>query len=195
MWPFPTTAALLNQYTALGWIGVGARDRARIRGERGVEAACAPVDYVSAACLVIRTDLFVRLGGFDPGFPFYFEDIDLGRRVRAAGFEVHGPVPGPPVLHKGGASAAVAGGALRLPLLQGVLRYQRRRLSPRAGAAFSAVFKLGVLARTAGDALRWPLLHALRRLRGSPRRVSKSLAAQRARLRFLERDLGRFLRS
>ncbi len=47
------------------------------------------VDYVSAACAVLPRSLLSRFGGFDPAFePFYYEDTDLMRRLRAAGIPV-----------------------------------------------------------------------------------------------------------
>lgn len=47
------------------------------------------VDYCSGACIMLPTELFRSLGGFDTHFaPAYFEDTDLAFRVRAAGREV-----------------------------------------------------------------------------------------------------------
>lgn len=47
------------------------------------------VDYCSAACLMIRTDLFRELGGFAPEFrPGYYEDVDLCFRLRERGYRV-----------------------------------------------------------------------------------------------------------
>ena len=44
------------------------------------------VDYGSAACLVVRRDLFLELGGFDEAFsPAYYEDSDLCFRLHARG--------------------------------------------------------------------------------------------------------------
>lgn len=46
-------------------------------------------DYCSAASLLIRTDLFQRLGGFDRRFaPAYYEDVDICFGVRSLGFKV-----------------------------------------------------------------------------------------------------------
>ncbi|MEV6875568.1 glycosyltransferase [Amycolatopsis sp. NPDC051128] len=45
------------------------------------------VDYCSGAALLVRRDLFERIGGFDKRFaPAYYEDTDLAFAVRAAGY-------------------------------------------------------------------------------------------------------------
>lgn len=46
------------------------------------------VDYISGACIMLRTHLWKELGGFDEAFaPAYFEDTDLAFRVREKGFK------------------------------------------------------------------------------------------------------------
>ncbi|WP_414636984.1 glycosyltransferase family 2 protein [Arenimonas sp.] len=47
-----------------------------------------PVDAVSGALMLMPLGLFVRLEGFDEGYRLHAEDLDLCRRVRAAGYEV-----------------------------------------------------------------------------------------------------------
>jgi GT2 family glycosyltransferase len=45
-----------------------------------------PVDYCSAACLLMRRRHFLELGGFDPLYePAYYEDVDLALRLRSIG--------------------------------------------------------------------------------------------------------------
>jgi GT2 family glycosyltransferase len=63
------------------------------------------VDYCSGASLLIRRDLFERLGGFDRRYaPAYYEDADLCFGVRASGFRVRYQ-PLSRVLHYEGATA------------------------------------------------------------------------------------------
>ncbi len=61
------------------------------------------VDWVSGACMAIRRDAFFSVGGFDPGYFMYVEDLDLCWRLRQAGWRVlH--LPDAVVTHVGGLS-------------------------------------------------------------------------------------------
>lgn len=48
----------------------------------------AEVDWVPGAFAIIRRDLIERIGFFDPRFFLYYEEVDLCRRIKAAGFAV-----------------------------------------------------------------------------------------------------------
>lgn len=47
-----------------------------------------PVGYVSGGALLVRHRLFKQLGGFDPRFFLYWEDVDLCRRALEANYQV-----------------------------------------------------------------------------------------------------------
>jgi O-antigen biosynthesis protein len=63
------------------------------------------IDYGSAACLLVRADLFHELDGFDPGYaPAYYEDADLCFKLEERGFATL-VEPGARVVHlRGGTS-------------------------------------------------------------------------------------------
>mgnify|MGYP003347316807 CR=1 FL=1 len=46
------------------------------------------VDWLSGACMMARRDALEKIGGFDERYFLYWEDADLCRRLRAAGYEV-----------------------------------------------------------------------------------------------------------
>jgi N-acetylglucosaminyl-diphospho-decaprenol L-rhamnosyltransferase len=63
-----------------------------------------PVDWVSGACMVIRRDTLRGIGPLDERFFMYFEDADLCRRARAAGWLVY-YLPRIEIIHQTGASS------------------------------------------------------------------------------------------
>ena len=62
------------------------------------------VDWVSGACLAVRREALQEIGGLDERFFMYFEDTDLCRRSREAGWPVY-YLPTVEVLHHTGASS------------------------------------------------------------------------------------------
>ena len=48
----------------------------------------AEVDWLPGAFLIARREALVRAGLFDPAFFLYYEEVDLCRRVKAAGFRI-----------------------------------------------------------------------------------------------------------
>ncbi len=58
---------------------------ARKRAATG-DVTLARGEYLSGSCLLVRASAFAAVGGFDPDFFFYGDDVDLARRLQAAGF-------------------------------------------------------------------------------------------------------------
>jgi len=63
------------------------------------------VDWVAGACMVVRRTTMDEIGPLDERFFMYFEDADLCRRVREAGWSVY-YLPQVKVVHKSGGSTA-----------------------------------------------------------------------------------------
>src|ERR1700712_3673254 len=51
-----------------------------------------PAGWLSGSCLLVDLAAFASVGGFDPGYFMYFEDVDLAERLAERG-RVHGSVP------------------------------------------------------------------------------------------------------
>ena len=48
-----------------------------------------PVDHPLGASLMVRAEVLVQVGGFDEQFFMYCEEIDLCRRIKAAGWQIY----------------------------------------------------------------------------------------------------------
>ena len=60
-----------------------------------------PTGWLSGSCLLLRRAAFEAVGGFDPRYFMYFEDLDLCERLGRAGWQsVY--VPDAVILHTGG---------------------------------------------------------------------------------------------
>ncbi|MEX2325020.1 MAG: glycosyltransferase family 2 protein [Nitriliruptoraceae bacterium] len=83
------------------------------------------VDWLSGCAFVVRRVAFEQVGGFDPGFFLYVEDVDLARRLRAAGWRVY-YLPGARVTHRAGASTAAHAVRARFVHARSLARYARK---------------------------------------------------------------------
>lgn len=89
--------------------------------------------WLSAACLLARTDAVRRVGGYDERFFIYFEDIDLCRRLaRAGGGLIYEPRSR--VLHDGGGSTSVRARESRFEYRRSQLYFYDKYASRLSGA-------------------------------------------------------------
>ncbi|TAJ49312.1 MAG: glycosyltransferase family 2 protein [Herbiconiux sp.] len=64
-----------------------------------------PAGWLSGACVLVRRTAFTEIGGFDPRYFMYFEDVDLGKSLGEAGWSnIYAPAA--TVEHAGGSSTA-----------------------------------------------------------------------------------------
>lgn len=63
------------------------------------------VDYFHAATVLIRADVFSKIGLFDRDYFMYYEDADLSMRVRKAGYQIWA-TPESHILHREGGTSS-----------------------------------------------------------------------------------------
>ena len=68
------------------------------------QSLAAEVDWVVGAFSIIRAETLAKVGGFDPAFFLYSEEVDLCRRIKAAGYQIW-YWPDIVVIHIGGESS------------------------------------------------------------------------------------------
>jgi GT2 family glycosyltransferase len=142
-----------------------------------------PVPWVLGAALAIRRRPFDAVGGFDEAFFMYGEEIDLSRRIAAAGLEVHF-APVTTVVHLGGGSTVAYEQAMQREYIVSQRRYLTRHDSRARTQRVLGVMRALVFARLMRDLVRLPLA------RGSDRhRLRAAVAGSRQLVR--ERELWR----
>jgi N-acetylglucosaminyl-diphospho-decaprenol L-rhamnosyltransferase len=111
------------------------------------------VGWALGAFLLVRREAWDAAGGFDPGQWMYAEDVDLGWRVEAAGWETWF-VPGAPVRHHGAAATSQLWGDERdVRWQRSTYAWMLRRRGLLATRAYGVVNTLGAAARVALYAL------------------------------------------
>ncbi len=126
-------------------------------GARREPPAGAPIEQPAAAALAFRREALAAIGGFDERFfPAWFEDVDLARRLRAAGAVVR-YWPEARFRHRLGASVPRLGyGAFLWIYYRNLLRYLRKHHGRGWAAAARVTLPLGMALRLALLPLRRP---------------------------------------
>lgn len=115
------------------------------------------VEATSGACMLVRTQAFRDLGGFDEAYRLHCEDLDLMYRLRAAGWRIL-YVPLARAIHAGGVSSASRPLWVHRQKHAGLTRFFRKHLAPRAAWPARVLYPLGVW-------LHWAALWPIRWLR------------------------------
>jgi len=141
--PFPGLRTLLARVTGAEVLRRDGPDPALL-AERGT-IVC---DQPAGACLLVRRADFAAVGGFDERFWFWYEDVDLARRLSERGALLH--VGGAVFEHLGGGTFAAWGRArgLRSRLL-GIVLYAGVHLPRGERAVLGAALALSGALRVA----------------------------------------------
>lgn len=105
-----------------------------------------PVDAISGALMLLPRALFERIGGFDEGYRLHAEDLDLCRRVRAAGGAV-AVANAVRVLHVRGVSSRSRPVFVEWHKHRGLWRYFTRFEASRRGTLVRAAVFLAIWLR------------------------------------------------
>jgi GT2 family glycosyltransferase len=172
--PFPTLAGTLSRLLLPRH-----RRKYRIAPEGG-----GTVDWATGCCLLVRRRCWEDLGGLDPDFFLYYEDVDFCRRARAAGWSVRYE-PALSVVHHRPLHARPVPPHLRLITRHALLTYARKHWPDWQVKILAGVIRLEswwrrTVARRRGDAVAAGVFRQLGRLaadlgRGDPGAASRRL--------------------
>ena len=102
--------------------------------------------WLSGSCLLLRREAFESVGGFDPSYFMYFEDVDLGQRLAEAGW-LNVYAPSAEIVHTGSHATANHKQAMFREHHRSAYRYLARRYSGWQWLPLRVVLWTGLTAR------------------------------------------------
>ncbi|HEX3872628.1 MAG TPA: glycosyltransferase [Solirubrobacteraceae bacterium] len=152
--PFPTLATLIARLSGLEQLWPGNPWTTSAVGSAPPDTHTTTVDQPAGACLLVERRVFDAIGGFDDGFWFWYEDVDLARRLTERGRLLY--APDAVFEHVGGASFARWGRAEGVrSLVHGIVHYAETAFDHRRRVALAVV----VFALSAPRAILYAPLH------------------------------------
>lgn len=106
------------------------------------------VDWVSGAAMLLKEDAWIKLGGFDPEFYMFCEDVDLCLRSWREGFRVV-YFPESVITHKIGSSTSKAPNRMIFRFHRSMLLFYTKHQLPRVFVLLRPVAWLGAVAALA----------------------------------------------
>ena len=132
-------------HALFGWWWPGNPWTRSYRAEAGdpVEGA---TGWLSGSCMLLRRTAFEQVGGFDPAYFMYCEDMDLCRRLGEAGWSsVY--VPSAVITHSGGHATERVATAMLAEHHRALYRYLSRQYAGPRFALLRGLLALGLAAR------------------------------------------------
>ncbi len=134
-------------HALLGWWWPSNPWTAAYRRERGAPRE-GEAGWLSGSCLLLRREAFDAVGGFDPAYFMYFEDLDLCERICRSGWQVV-YVPAAVVTHEGGVSTSRDPRAMADAHHASAWRYLSRRYAGVRWAPVRLALRVGLAGRAA----------------------------------------------
>ena len=120
-----------------------------------------PVPWVIGAALAMRVEAIRKVGGFDPGYFLYCEEIDLCMRLWKSGWEVHF-TPDASIAHVGGGSTPGDRRSLDRHMTESTLRFYRLHYGTVRAALLQMLLRarLAFAGRRAGGGRKSPAVES-----------------------------------
>lgn len=170
---FPTLWRLTTEYFFLRWLAPRSRLVNAFYGAGADPGKRGEVDWLVGAAMLVRRQAFDDVGGFDPSFFMYNEEVDLAYRLRRRGWEVL-YYPPAEFVHVGGGSTRLRAVEMYREQLRSHLRFldkhHGRRSAERARRLLAGAMRLravvfrGERGRVSADAAGWLARHDLESL-------------------------------
>jgi len=105
-----------------------------------------PTGWLSGSCMLLRRSAFEAVGGFDPSYFMYCEDMDLCRRLAESGF-LNVYVPSAIVTHSGGHATSRVAAAMVAEHHRALYRYLSRQYAGPRYALLRPLLAAGLFLR------------------------------------------------
>jgi N-acetylglucosaminyl-diphospho-decaprenol L-rhamnosyltransferase len=132
-------------HALLGWLWPANPWTARYRREREAPRE-RTAGWLSGSCFLVDVAAFWSVGGFDPGYFMYFEDVDLAERLGRAGY-LHVYAPSAVVVHEGGHATRREPHRMQRVHHTSALRYLSRQYPGARHAPLRGALRAGLGAR------------------------------------------------
>ncbi len=159
---YPTPWRLATEYFFLRWLAPRSRLLNSFYGAGFDHRSARDVEFLVGAVLLVRRSAFDEVGGFDPDFFMFNEEVDLCYRLTHTGWRVRF-CPTGEFVHVGGASTSKVWDSMYREQLRSHLRFLTKHDSPE-------------VAERMRRALVWAMRLRTLVFRGERRRLSREAA-------------------
>jgi N-acetylglucosaminyl-diphospho-decaprenol L-rhamnosyltransferase len=167
-------------HALLGWVWPANPWTARYRRERELPRE-RTAGWLSGSCFLVDLEAFHSVGGFDPGYFMYFEDVDLAARLGERGW-LHVYAPTAVVEHEGGHATRRDPHRMQRVHHTSALRYLTRRYPGPVRMPLRAALRAGL-----GGRMLISYVSARVSAGAQPQRSAEELPRARARRRWRRR--------
>src|SRR5215212_10215254 len=155
---FPTLVAALVESTPVEQWFPNALPLRRLYMADRPDGETQQVDWLSGAALMCRAETLRQVGLFDPGYFMFSEEVDLCRRVAAAGWSV-AYLPAAEIIHYGGRSTGRNVAARHIHFNTSKARYYRVHEGRMAGKAIRGYLLVVSALQLLSESAKWALGH------------------------------------